>query len=123
VLTFRKNRSLIFLELLLPPLLGFHSVTSLTFSLTILAHISIPNPHFSISGPVPVSSVRASVLNTLCSLFQLRNLLLGLWCSVVRCRGLKTSSFGKLGIFVQVCFLHVLPLFYALYGYGAFAKY
>jgi len=60
-------------------------------ALPFLAHVSIPNPHFSISGPVPVSSVRSSVLNTLCSLFQLRNLLL--WCSAVRCRGLKTSSF------------------------------
>jgi len=92
-LLFVKTDPSLFVELLLPFLLGFHSVPSLTFSLTILAHVSIPNLHLSIFGLAPMSSVRASVLNTLYSLFQLRNLLLRLWCSVVRCRGLKTSSF------------------------------
>ena len=97
---------------------------SLTFNLTVLAHISTPNPHFSISGPVSVCSVRASVLNTLCSFLQLRNLLLGLWCFVVRCRGLKTSSFQvkEARDFCSSLFLVWVVTVYVLYEYGAFVK-
>jgi len=68
-------------------------VPSLTFNLTVLAHVSTPNLHCSIFGPVFVCSVIASILNTLCSFLQLRNLLLRLWCFAVRCQGFKTSSF------------------------------
>ena len=89
---FVKTDPSLFFELLLP-LLRFHSVPSLTFNLSVLAHVSTPNPHLSIFGHVFVCSVRALVLNTLCSFLQLRNLLLGPWCFAVRCRGLKTSSF------------------------------
>jgi len=59
---FVKTDPSLFFEVLLPPLLGFHSVPSLTFNLTVLAHVSTPNLHCSIFGPVFVCSVRASVL-------------------------------------------------------------
>ena len=94
MLTFRKNRTLTSLELLPSSSARVPQYTQLRVQLDpVLAHVSIPNPYFSIFGPIFVGSFRAPVLDALCSFFQLRNLLLELWCSAVRCWGLKTSLF------------------------------